>query len=69
MRQLKKAVFNGSEIVQGDTISKDLNSETYIVFDFEEDGRPLCKEVGNANAKLSPYPYDNIFKLGGFLLE
>lgn len=66
---MKKVVFNGVEISQGDSIAKDLKSEVYLVVDFENSGRPICIAIGSKNTSKIPYPYEEIVKIGGFLLS
>lgn len=54
--------FRGIELNQSDLICKKLNSEIYIINDFQADGRPICTLVTIEKHDFwnKPYPYETL---------
>lgn len=55
------------EISKGSIISKDYNSEAYLVLEVVENGKPIVKEIKENGKELS-YPHDIFVVIGGKLL-
>jgi len=54
--------FRGVELNQSDLICEKLNSDIYIINDFQSDGRPICTLVKNGQHDFwnKPYPFDTL---------
>lgn len=68
MKNSKKVSFKGLELIVGDMIAKDYTSESYLIVDFQEDSRPICRLIDKNKPDTQPYPFNEVVKIGGFLI-